>query len=451
MAGGGMSAPKHTPMRVTVAGAGLGGLAAAIAFARRGAQVSVYEQADAPREVGAGIQLSPNAVKALRWLEVDLALARPFRPEAAELRMHASGATVYRLPLGEAAVRRWGAPYLQVHRADIHAALLEAARSAGVALHFGRAATGYRRHEDGTVSLLTRPAAARPAPRPAPAAAEAPTEERRKRPRPPSLHPGAAAAAPLPPPEASPPVDLLIGADGVRSTLRSQMLPASMGVAFSGNVAYRGTVGAEALPKGLIRPAANVFMGPDAHVVCYPVRGGELINFVAVAERSDITPEAWSTPADRDAMRADFKGWHETVEALVEAVEDPFEWGLFGHAPLHRWHDGPVVLMGDAAHPTTPFLAQGAAMCFEDAVTLARTFSSYGMEYGAEAYRRLRFSRCTRLQQAAARNGKRFHSRSTVDRWTKTAGIKALGVFAPGIAAGLNDWIYAHDAGEAPV
>lgn len=437
------------PRQVAIAGAGLGGLACAIAMAKIGAEVTVLERAPAPAEVGAGIQLSPNAVKALRWLGVDLSPARPWAPDAIRLRRGRSGAQVYRLPLGEAAERRWGAPYLQVHRADMHAALAQAALNAGVSLRFGRDVTGYALAEAGPgAHLLSRPAASGISSPPADPAA---TGERRKNQRAPSLKPGALAAAPLPEPEAEPAADLVIGADGVRSGLRAQMLPPQLGVVFSGDVAYRGLVPAAALPAGIAPRGADVWMGPGAHAVAYPVRDGALINVVAVVENRGVTPESWSRPADPAALAAAFADWHPDLRALIGAIEAPFEWGLFGHPPLPFWSQGPVVLVGDAAHPTTPHLAQGAAMAFEDAVTLARVLPAYGIEYGLAAFRKLRFTRCTRLQQAAARNGRRFHARSALDGAAKAAAIGALGLFAPGVARGLNDWVYAHDPATAPV
>ncbi|MFT7390634.1 MAG: salicylate hydroxylase, partial [Paracoccaceae bacterium] len=446
------SRPSLGPQRVQVVGAGLGGMAAAVALARSGAEVEVVERATALGEVGAGIQLSPNAVKALRWLGVSPESASPFRPEAVELRLFDSGRTVYRLPLGDAATARWGAPYLQVHRADLHAVLTAAAREAGVHLRLGVDATGYEVTKDGAEARLMLRALQDPAV-PCAAPSAAPATERRAKPRPISLHRLRDAAMPLPEPEPGAPMDLIVAADGVRSALREQMqmLAGGPADAFSGNVAFRGTVRADALPPGLLRPVGSVWMGPQRHFVHYFIRGGTLVNFVAVCERNIWTPESWSTPGDITALRAEFAGWHPTVRAILDAAESTYEWGLFGHAPLARWNDGPVALLGDAAHPTTPFLAQGAAMAFEDAVTLARTLPVYGVRYGIEAYHKLRAPRTAALQAAAAKTGRRFHSNSTSERMAKAAAIAALGILAPSVAAGLNDWIYDHDAGSAPV
>lgn len=436
--------PSRAPRRVQIVGAGLGGLAAGIALARAGAEVQITERALALAEVGAGIQLSPNAVKALRWLGVDPEAARPFRPDALELRMFNSGRRVYRAPLDHEAETRWGAPYLQVHRADLHSVLLDAALAAGVDLRLGMDVTGYE--IDGAAARLIL----RPTPDLAPAPAPV-IEERRKRPRALSLHPMRDSAAPMPDPVRDDAFDLILGADGIRSAIRAQMLPMAGDVGFSGNVAYRGTVPAGALAPGLVRPVASVWMGPQRHFVHYYVRGGSLVNFVAVCERAEWTPEGWGAEGDVNALRAEFADWHPTVRGILSAADTVHEWGLFRHAPFHTWHEGPVALLGDAAHPMAPFLAQGAAMAFEDAVTLGRALPIYGVRYGLEAYEKLRAGRCARMQDAAARTGRRFHSRTRLERFVKAAAIETLGHLSPSTATGLNDWIYGHDAGSAPV
>lgn len=384
------------PLSILVAGGGIAGLAAAAALARSGHAVDVVERARRLREVGAGLQLSPNAMKAVDALGAgETVRAAGFVPEAVELRMHASGRLVWRNPLDDAEAR-YGAPYVQIHRAQLLSALAEAARAAGATIITGE--TVERASPEGV--LLTDKG------------------ERR--------------------------ADLVIAADGVRSALREGVAGASR-PRFAGHAAFRGTVDAARLPEGLIRPAANVWMGPRAHFVSYFIRRGASANFVAVVERKDWTAEGWSAPGDLDDLRARFAGWHPAVRAMLDAADETFEWGLFDHAPLPRWSHGRVVLAGDAAHPTTPFMAQGAAMALEDAVTLARALKRAPPEKALPAWEAARKPRCTRLQAAARRNGWRFHSRSAPERWAKAGALAAFGLLAPSRARALTDWVYAYD------
>ncbi|SES78035.1 FAD-dependent monooxygenase [Oceanicella actignis] len=386
---------------VAVAGGGLGGLAAALAFARMGWRATVVERAEALREVGAGIQLSPNAIKALDHLGVgDEARAAGFAPQAVELRAWRSGRLAWRLALNPQIERRHGAPYRQIHRADMLDILLRAALAAGVELRLGCEALGVS--ED---ALQTDRGPLR--------------------------------------------ADLIVGADGVRSRLRAAAGASSP--RFSGNVAFRGLVRADRLPGGAAPPCATVWMGPRRHLVHYPLRGGEIVNFVAVIERAAWTEEGWSRPGDPEALRAEFADWHPQARAILDAADETFEWGLFGHAPLPSWRRGRLALLGDAAHPTTPFLAQGAAMAFEDAVVLSRAVAAHGVADGLAAYEAARKPRATRLQQAARRTGRRFHARTALDGLAKFAALELFARLAPGRAAALNDWIYGYDPARAPV
>lgn len=395
---------------VLVAGAGIAGLAAALALARAGREVTVLERAVTLGEVGAGLQVPPNAFRALDFLGLGPAVrAAGSRPEAAELRLHASGRRVFHLPLGDAAEARWRAPYLHLHRADLHAILLHAAIAAGIRLIIGEA-----------VEALDRPGAM-----------GAETARLRT-----DRHEWEA--------------DLILGADGVRSTLRAAVAGASKPL-FAHNIAWRALVPADGLPDAIRARRATVWMGLRRHLVTYPLRGGALINLVAVEERADWAAEGWSKPGDPRALRASFAGWAPPVAALLDQVDTAFLWGLFSHAPLPRWSLGRVALLGDAAHPSTPFLAQGAAMALEDAVSLARALTALPPATALAAWENARKPRATRLQQASARTGRNYHAASRAEQWVKAA---ALGVFAaalPSRAAALNGWLYAHDAAAAPL
>jgi salicylate hydroxylase len=218
------------------------------------------------------------------------------------------------------------------------------------------------------------------------------------------------------------------------------------GARFAGHVAYRGLARAARIPAGLLNPTASVWMGPKRHFVHYFLRGGALVNFVAVVERAEWTAEGWTAPADLAHLRTEFAEWGAPVRAILDAAEESFEWGLFGHPTLPRWSDGRVVLLGDAAHPTTPFLAQGAAMALEDAATLAALMARADIPEALRRYEALRKPRTTRLQAAAARNGRRFHAQGRLDGLVKFGAIEALGRLAPPVAHGMFDWVYRYDA-----
>ena len=385
-----------------IAGGGIAGMAAALALARDGWQVTVCEAAPEAREVGAGLQMSPNATKVLRWLGVlDAALARAFLPDAAELRDGQGGDLIYHAPLGRAAEARWGAPYLHMHRADLLAVLTGAARDAGAKIRGGARVNGF----------VLRP--------------ESPALK---------LDGGETLAG-----------ELVIGADGIRSALRAQINGAEE-PAFTGQVAWRGTIPAGRLPDGLVERTATVWAGPGRHLVTYYLRGGELVNFVAVEERGEWTAEGWSAPGDPDELRAGFAGWHPRVTGLLAHVEQCFLWGLFTRPEQVRWAEGPVVLIGDAAHPMLPFMAQGAAMALEDVAVLLREMQTGKPAAEAVlAYETLRWSRVARVQRQSIANGALFHRAPGLGRSLQRSAISAAARIAPGLAAGQLDWLYGHD------
>ena len=242
--------------------------------------------------------------------------------------------------------------------------------------------------------------------------------------------------------------DLVIGADGIRSAVRGQ-LDGPEEPDFIGQIAWRGTIPAGRLPDGLVAPDATVWAGPGRHLVTYYLRGGSLVNFVAVEERAEWTAEGWSTPGDPDQLRRAFTGWHGDVTGLLDHVEETFLWGLFGRPEQVRWVDGPVVLIGDAAHPMLPFMAQGAAMALEDVAVLVRELQASGdMADTLLGYEQLRWARVARVQQRSLANGRFFHKRSGLARFGTWGLVSAVSRLAPGLAAGQLDWLYGHDATE---
>lgn len=387
-------------LKAAVAGAGLGGLFAAAALARAGLDVTVCEAAPSLGEVGAGIQISPNGARLLaRAGALEAVARRAVAPEAAAMRRGEDGGLIFSLPLGAAAERRWGAPYLQVHRADLLAALRDAAEAAGARLRLGARAVGAT---DGALLL------------------EEGAEE----------------------------ADVVIAADGVRSTLRAALF-GPVAPRFLGHVAWRATVPAEAAP-GWAKPEATVWAGAGRHLVTYPLRGGALVNVVAVVERDawdgeGRTAESWSAAGDPEEMRAAFAGW--AAAPLLAAVERCFLWGLFDRPPPPSWSRGRTALLGDACHPMLPFMAQGAVQAIEDGAALARLLRGAGVE-GVEAalaaYEAARRGRAEAVQARARANAGLFHQPPGPARALRR-GVLGLGArLAPSVAMGRLDWLYGH-------
>ena len=390
-------------MKILISGGGIGGLTAALCFLHHGAEVTVLEQAPKLGEVGAGIQIPPNAMKVFAALGLDAELAETaFRPVAIEARMGLSGLELFHIPLAEHAVKRWGAPYLHIHRADYIAVLAAALRSQSPhALLLGGEVAGYSQTEDEVEVRLA--------------------DGRRIS------------------------GDALIGADGIHSPVREQMLGAEKPI-FTGNIAWRAVVPMAALGAHAPRPTACVWMGPGKHCVTYRLRRGTLANFVGVVERDDWTTESWTERGTREEALADFADWHPTITRLLGEADTLYRWALFDRAPLPRWVDGRVALLGDAAHPMLPFMAQGAAMAVEDAWVVAREVTQKtSPARGLEAYQHLRLSRASRVQAGSRANAKTFHKRTRLGQLATYGPMWLAGKFAPVAVHKLQDPIYGHD------
>jgi salicylate hydroxylase len=359
---------------VAVAGAGIGGLAAALALARAGCRVSIVERAPALLEIGAGLQLSPNATAALRRLGVlDRVERTAVALEALEIRRGRDGATLARMDLGAGTLRRFGAPFLVTLRADLQRALQEAVAEAdGIVLRTGAALTGWT---SGTYGVDLQ------------VAGEAPT--------------------PLV-------ADGLIGADGLRSTVRRQLW-GDTAPEPARRSAWRATIDAEAVPAMFRMPRSQLWLGAGAHLVHYPVAAGRLINVVAALDGPMPLDERlnapWSRPGDPAEIVRRFAGWTAPVRALVAAAPAWGQWPLVDRPALPRWSKGAVTLVGDAAHPMLPFLAQGAAQALEDAVALADAVAASRDDLPAAfaAYDEARRPRATRVQRESRRQGLVYH------------------------------------------
>lgn len=359
-----------------IVGGGIGGLTAALALARRGAAVTVLERAPQLAEVGAGIQISPNAARVLDAL----GLAQPFHTASVDspavtLRDH-HGGLVLRMDLAAA---RPGQDFRTIHRARLIALLEEAARAAGI-----------------TIRL------------------DSPVED-------------------------LPDAPLLIGADGLHSRLRAALNGAETPF-FTGQAAWRALIPLESGAQ----LGAQVFMGAGRHLVSYPLAGG-LRNIVAVEERRSWTAEGWSLPGDPAELRSAFAGFGGPVPGWLARVTECAVWGLHRHAVAACWHDDRRAILGDAAHPTLPFLAQGACMAIEDAWTLAACLDADADQPRALArYQALRQGRCARIVDAASANARNYHL-GGARRLAAHALLRAAGRLAPGAVFGRFAWVYDFD------
>jgi len=355
---------------VIIAGAGIGGMSAALMLAHGGFRVTLLEQAERLEETGAGIQLSPNATRLLIALGLGERL-RPdvFVPEAVAIKT-ATGRRLARMPLGGEVERRHGAPYWTIHRGDLQAALLEAVRAnPDIVLRLGTKVEDFILHANGLSVACRR---------------------------------GAVAAD-----EHS---IALIGADGLWSGVRARLgHPAPE---FRQRTAWRALVPADALEQEFRAPDVQVWLGPNAHVVHYPVKGGRLINIGAIVDDRWAEP-GWNAEGAREELLAHFSPWNWAlpVREFLAVPESWRKWALYDLLPFHPWGNGPVTLLGDAAHPMLPFLAQGAAMAIEDAAILADNMARRpdDPESAMRRYERTRRRRTSRVQRTARNNGWIYH------------------------------------------
>lgn len=395
-------------MHVLIAGGGIGGLTAALSLLRRGIDVTVFEQAEALGEVGAGVQIAADGTRLLIDLGLQDALEEVVcEAERKEVRLWNSGQKWPLFDLGQDSRERFGAPYWFVHRGDLHRILTDAVRALKPdAIRLGHHCLGFSQDED-KIALTVRDGA---------------------------VFRG----------------EVLIAADGVHSKLRSQAF-GHAGARYVGIIAWRGLIPIESLPKELQRPVGTNWVGPGGHVITYPLRRGAIMNFAGFAERSDWREESWSTRGAIEECARDFEGWHPLVHAMIAAIEAPYKWALVGRDPMQTWIKGRFALLGDACHPTLPFLAHGAIMAIEDGVVLARCLERQPSDPQAalQAYQRLRIGRTSDIVNGSAENAKRFHN--PVLRDATAAPLYIEKEWAPENVRMRYDWLFEYDANHVPL
>jgi salicylate hydroxylase len=392
---------------VAVIGGGLGGLTAGIALLRAGFDVTVYEQAAALGEVGAGVQMSPNATRVFKALGLyDGIREIGFEPDAHVVRGWKTGDVVSRTPMKGVYEKRFGTGYFGFHRADL-LALLEQ--------HFPRERIrlGMRCEDvwtDGDRAVAR-------------------------------FADGTRISA-----------DAVIGADGIHSVVRERLFgPAKP--RFTGDICWRGLVPAESLQPGLIKPDMTVWLGPHSNVAVYYIRGGRLVNWIAShASEDDWREESWRKQVPIDEPLAAYRDWNPALREMIANTSVCYKWALHDRDPLPEWTQGRITLLGDSAHPMLPYLAQGACMAIEDgyALALALTRSHGDVPAALRAYEAARRPRTARVQLAARGRQRVNHLVSPLARLRRDLTYRIKRILKPGAHTYDIDWIYEHDVAATP-
>ena len=394
---------------IAIVGAGIGGLTLALSLLKSGYYVDIYEQAPELLELGAGVQIAPNGTRILRHLGLEDALLAGGAVEAAakEVRIWNTGETWPLFDLGEDSVRRFGAPYWMIHRGDLHRELLSAViNQAPGSVHTGHRLTSFDQSGRGVTLHFANSVSVQ--------------------------------------------ADLMIGADGVHSVVRNAMFRERK-AEFTGIVAWRGMAPMDAIPESLRRNVGTNWIGPGGHCITYPVRGERLMNFVGLVERSDWIKESWIEEGTSEECQADFKEWHPCIHAIIKNAGTLFRWALLQRSPLEKWTSGRMTLLGDACHPTLPFLAQGAIMALEDAIVLTRCLDAFAGDFAKafDRYEQLRLPRTSAIVNGSRANIERFHNPVLADHAAAVNYVETE--WQPEKVRQRYDWLFEYDAMQVEI
>jgi salicylate hydroxylase len=387
-------------VRIGIIGAGIGGLSAAVALSQAGFSVDVYEQAQELTEVGGGINLGPNAVRVLSRLGLGSGLDRDgVRPLRTHQRRWQDGRTLQQAPVNPLCEQLYGAPHLTIHRRDLLAVI--ASGFPHERIHLDHRLAGFVEQPDAVEAWFDNGARAE--------------------------------------------VDVLIGADGIHSTVRAQLF-GNESPMFAGCVAYRGLVPIERIADLGLDRSSQSWVGPGAHFVHYFVSRGRLLNFVGWTEHDTWNREDWTDQAMVERALTAFAGWHPQVRRIIAAAETCFIWALFDRDPLPRWSVGRTTLLGDACHPMYPFMGQGAAQAIEDGATLTACLAAGAADPAAAVrrYEQLRLPRVSRLQAMSRANKLRFHMPDGPEQQARDAEWQRVSDRAPDTLR----WLYDHDPAQ---
>jgi salicylate hydroxylase len=394
---------------IIISGAGIGGLTAALCLVKSGYRVTVFEQASELKAVGAGLQLSANATRVLDELGLEQALNEVTVKSGGKcVRLWNTGQEWQLFDLSEESIVRYGHAYRMLYRPDLHRILVDAlAHVSPGALRLGCKVASVGQDAQGVHVTL----------------ADGSTHRS----------------------------DVLVGADGVHSITRETLI-AKDSPRFSGCIAWRGVIPLADLPESMQSSKGMNWIGPGAHIVHYPINGGRLVSFTGIVEKEVWFRESWTEQGAIAECREDFKGWHPDIQAFIDQLGlTPLRWAMMLRDPLTNWTNGRVTLLGDAAHPTLPFLAQGAAMGIEDARILARALDAHPDDaaYALQVYQSTRIARTTRIVKGSAENTKRFHNRELATPEDAVAYIARE--FEEKTVRARYDWLFCYAPESTPL